>query len=245
MSCSLCGNQPVRWECAHCHGTEVRSSVAGATRTAEELARAFPGVLAVNSSADKIRTSVPDTPAIVVATPGAEPGAPGGYAGVLLLDTGLMLSRADLRVEEESLRRWLGAVSLCRSPEEGGTVVAVGEPQHPALQALVRADPGGFMSRVLAERAAVGLPPAARVVRVGGDPEALAEFLDNDPFDGVDILGPTELRSHPEPESAALLRVPLERGRELVARVRNAASIRSARKEGGRLYIQVDPEVME
>ncbi|GAB3814782.1 primosomal protein N' [Tessaracoccus terricola] len=244
-SCSLCGHQPARWECRHCHGTELRSTVAGATRTAEELARAFPGVLAVNSSAESIRSEVPDTSAIVVATPGAEPVAPHGYAGVLLLDTGLMLARPDLRVEEESLRRWLNAIALCRGPEEGGTVVAVGTSQHPALQALVRGDVGGFMERELAERTDVGLPPSAKVVRVGGDPDALNEFLDNDPFEGVDILGPTELRAGPEPEFAALLRVPLERGRNLVSRVKAAAAIRSARKEGGRLYIQVDPEVME
>ncbi|MCC2592954.1 hypothetical protein LKO27_05950 [Tessaracoccus sp. OS52] len=249
-ACSLCGHQPTRWECDHCHGTEVRATVVGATRTAEELARAFPGVLAVNSSADAIRSEVTDASAIVVATPGAEPVANGGYAGVLLLDTGLMLARADLRVEEESLRRWLNAMALCRPPEEGGTVMAVTAstadgPQHPTLQALVRGDVGGFMERELAERAAVGLPPAAKVVRVGGDPDALTEFLDNDPFEGVDILGPTELRGGPEPEFAALLRVPLERGKDLVTSVKAAAAIRSARKEGGRLYLQVDPEVME
>ena len=43
----------------------------------------------------------------------------------------------------------------------------------------------------------------------------------------------------------ALLRVPLEQGRDLVRRIKYAAAIRSARKEGGRLYIQVDPEVLE
>lgn len=245
VACSLCGHQPVRWECAHCRGTELRGLTPGASRTAEELARAFPGVVAINSSADRIRTDVPDQPAIVVATPGAEPAAPSGYAGVLLLDTEVMLGRADLKVVEESLRRWCNAIALCRPPTEGGTVMAVGPSEHPALQALVRADLGGFMERELADRAAAGLPPAVKAVRVGGQPDALADFLDNDPFAGVDILGPTEVLGGVDPESAALLRVPLERGRELVTQVKHAAAIRSARKEGGRLYIQVDPEVME
>ena len=123
--------------------------------------------------------------------------------------------------------------------------MAVGPSEHPALQALVRADLGGFMERELADRAAAGLPPAVKAVRVGGQPDALADFLDNDPFAGVDILGPTEVLGGADPESAALLRVPLERGRELVTQVKHATAIRSARKEGGRLYIQVDPEVME
>lgn len=245
VACSFCAHRPPRWECAFCHSTTYRTGVAGAGRTAEELARAFPGVLAVNSSADGVKLEVPAVPAIVVATPGAEPAVPGGYAGVLLLDTGIMLSRPDLRVEEEAFRRWSNAIALSRPPEQGGTVLAVGESGQPALQALVRADAPGFLSQVLADRRDAGLPPAVKIVRVGGDPEAVADFLDNDPFEGVDVLGPSEVRGHPVHEVQALLRVPLDRGRDLVAKVRAASAIRSARKEGGRLYIQVDPEVME
>ncbi|MDO5677758.1 MAG: primosomal protein N', partial [Propionibacteriaceae bacterium] len=85
--CALCGFKPTRWSCPHCHTSQLRTPLAGAARTAEELARAFPGVLAVNSSAKNIRDEIPDEPAIVVATPGAEPAAPTGYAGVLILDT--------------------------------------------------------------------------------------------------------------------------------------------------------------
>ena len=48
-------------------------------------------------------------PAVVVATPGAEPVAAAGYAAVILLDTWLALARPDLRTDEEALRRWLGA----------------------------------------------------------------------------------------------------------------------------------------
>lgn len=245
LACSFCGTGVPRWECPACHGTQLRSGVVGAVRTAEELARAFPGTLAVNSSGESIRDAVPDTSAIVVATPGAEPRPPSGYAAVLLLDTGLMLARPDLRVEEESLRRWLNAAAMCRAPEAGGTVMAVGVASEPALQALVRADVGGYLGRVLADRVSAGLPPAVKTVRVGGNPDALAAYLDNVSFGGVDILGPVEVGAGPEPESAVLLRVPAGRGRELVALVKQALAIRSARKEGGRLYVQVDPEVME
>ena len=40
---------------------------------------------------------VPAAPALVIATPGAEPVADGGYGAVLLLDGWAMLGRADLR----------------------------------------------------------------------------------------------------------------------------------------------------
>ena len=57
----------------------------------------------------------PDQPALVVATPGAEPPADGGYAGAVLLDTGLLLLRPELRAAEEALRRWLNVLALARS----------------------------------------------------------------------------------------------------------------------------------
>jgi primosomal protein N' (replication factor Y) len=41
-------------------------------------------------------------PALVVATPGAEPVAEGGYAAALLLDGWVLLGRADLRAGEEA-----------------------------------------------------------------------------------------------------------------------------------------------
>lgn len=243
--CSLCGLEPARWSCPHCAGTTLRAPIVGATRTAEELARAFPGSVAINSSASRIRSDVPDEAAIVVATPGAEPTAPHGYAGVLLLDTEIMLGRSDLRVVEESLRRWSNAIALARPPAQGGSVLAVGEPSHPALQALVRGDLPGLMTRELAERATSGLPPAARVVRVGGDPSAVTDFLDNDEFQGIDIIGPTLVPRGDEEEAVALLRAPLAAGRDLMTRVKHASAVRSARKEGGRLYVHTDPQVME
>ena len=57
----------------------------------------------------------------MVATPGAEPVAAGGYAAALLLDTWLALARADLRASEESLRRWLNAAALVRPAGDGGS----------------------------------------------------------------------------------------------------------------------------
>lgn len=240
--CTLCGQRPVRWACPHCHGGTLRAPLPGAARTAEELARAFPGVLAVNSSADRIRDQVSDEPAIVVATPGAEPPAPTGYAGVLILDGEVTLGRAELRAAEEAVRRWSNAAALARGPRDGGSVLLVGPAQHPAVQAMVRADPVGFAARELADRADAGVSPAVKLARIVGDPDAVREFLDNDDWSGVDILGPTEVGPG---RWAALLRVPVERARELTARVKSAAAIRSARKERGLLSIHVDPEALE
>ena len=51
---------------------------------------------------------------IVVATPGAEPLADGGYGAALLLDAPALLARQDLRAGEEALRRWMNAAALVR-----------------------------------------------------------------------------------------------------------------------------------
>ena len=129
----------------------------------------------------------------MVATPGAEPPAEGGYAGAVLLDTTTLLLRPDLRAAEEALRRWLNVVALVRSGADGGSVIAAGESSGRALQALVRTDPAGFAVRELAERAEAGFPPAVRMVRVEGRAEALAEFADLARLPPeTDVLGPVE-----------------------------------------------------
>ncbi len=98
-------------------------------------------------------------PALVVATPGAEPVAEGGYAAALLLDGWAMLSRPDLRVDEEALRRWLAAAALVRPGPGGGTVVIVAEAAIPAVQALVRWDPASFADASSPSGRRCGCPP--------------------------------------------------------------------------------------
>lgn len=239
--CNMCGFHPVRWECRTCHGTKLRTPLPGATRTAEELARAFPGVLSVNSSADRIRDEAPNEPAIVVATPGAEPHVDGGYAGLLVLDADATLSRADVRAPEEAIRRWTNALALVRPAQDGGRALIVGAHLHPAVQAMARCDAVGFASRELVERAAARLSPAVRMARVSGESEPLRQFLTNSSWEGAEVLGPTEIGHE---QWAALLRADLAAGREFIRQVKSAAAIRSAKKQGGVLQYQVDPEVM-
>ncbi len=72
-----------------------------------------------------------DGPAIVVATPGAEPTAAGGYAAAVLLDTWLTLSVPGLRATEEALRRWMRVAALVR-PACGGRTGGGGGRPHGA-----------------------------------------------------------------------------------------------------------------
>jgi primosomal protein N' (replication factor Y) len=248
VACAWCGRPQVEWECPICGSRRVRAPIVGAERTAEELGKAFPQTPVRHSTGGKRLEVVADGPAVVVATPGAEPPAQGGYAGAVLLDTGLLLLRQDLRAAEEALRRWLNVVALVRSGADGGSVVAVGESSRRALQALVRVDPGGFAARELGERVAAGFPPAVTLITVEGPHEALREFASLiEPATPVEMLGPVDLDAMGPPGDPAdasqrlMLRAPLDAGLPLVRAAKDAAAIRSARKSSGPLRIRVNP----
>lgn len=176
-SCSWCGHLAQQWRCSECGFTHWRYSAAGATRTAEELGRAFPNVPVISSAGDHVRASVGPEPALVVATPGAEPVAFGGYAAALLLDADKMLRFDSLRAPEAALRRWLNAAALVRPAALEGTVVTTASPS-PVEQALVRWDPAWFARRELEERAQTGLPPAVRTAAVTGAEADVRAFME-------------------------------------------------------------------
>jgi primosomal protein N' (replication factor Y) len=250
VSCAWCGRPQIDWECPICGSRRVRAPIVGAERTAEELGKAFPLTPVRQSTGGKRLATVTDTSGIVVATPGSEPAAVGGYAGAVLLDTTLLLLRQDLRAAEEAVRRWLNVVALVRSGADGGSVIAVGESSGRALQALVRIDPGGFAARELADRAAARFPPAVTLVTVDGPRETLEEFSSLlQPSQHTELLGPVEpdlpRDAHEGGSGAAIhrltMRAPLSEGAQLVRATKETAAIRSARKSSGSLRIKVNP----
>jgi primosomal protein N' (replication factor Y) len=184
--------------------------------------------------------------AIVVCTPGAEPRAAGGYGAALLLDGWALLARPDLRVVEETLRRWLGAAALVVPHTDGGRVVVMAEAAESAVQALVRWDPAGFAAGELASRAEVGFPPAVRMAAVEGAAAALEEVLAELP-PAVEVLGPVEIEAMPGPgappevRERALLRVPRTEGRALAALLHGAQAARTARKAADPVRVRLDP----
>lgn len=176
-SCGWCGHLAQQWRCPECGFNRWRSSTVGAMRTAEELGRAFPNVPVISSSGDHVRATVGPEPALVVATPGAEPVAFGGYAAALLLDADKMLSFDSLRAPEAALRRWLNAAALVRPAALEGAVVTTASPS-PVEQALIRWDPAWFAREELEERSQTGLPPAVRTAAVTGAEADVRSFME-------------------------------------------------------------------
>ncbi len=241
-ACRWCGSAAAGWQCAVCGGERLRARVVGSDRTAEELARAFPRSAVVVSEAGEDRqvlARVSAEPAVVVATPGAEPVADGGYAAALLLDGWALLSRPDLRAAEEALRRWTAAAALVRAAPEGGRVVVLAGAGMPAVQALVRWDHAGFADRELDERAALRLPPAERMASLTGDRAALAALLADSPLpDEAEVLGPVPVGAGDE---RFLVRAPGRAWPATVTALATAQATRSAHKAAGSVRVQIDP----
>ena len=200
--CRWCGATygPEGFTCPHCEGRSLRSTVVGARRTAEELGRAFPGVPVRTSGSGEVLAAVGSEPALVIATPGAEPVAEGRYAACLLLDAWALLDRAALDASMEALRRWTAAAALTRGAAEGGIVVLAGAPGHttiPAVEALVRWDPAWLAGRELDDRTELGLPPAVTLAQLVGERavvQASIDGLDEAQLQGVERLGPLPFR---------------------------------------------------
>jgi primosomal protein N' (replication factor Y) (superfamily II helicase) len=248
--CRWCGRAETAFRCPACGSRRLRAGVVGAGRTAEELGRAFPGTTIRSSGGGSpVLAAVPAGPDLVVATPGAEPRVPGGYGAALLLDGWALLSRPDLRVVEEALRRWLAAAALVVPHTAGGRIVVMADAGLPVVQALVRWDPAGHAAAELASRAEVGFPPAVRMAAVEGVPAAVAEVVDGVLADlpGAEVLGPVEIDppasadGTAEVRERALLRVPRSGGRALAAALHTAQATRTARKAAEPVRVRLDP----
>lgn len=188
-ACSWCGALAVGWRCSHCEGERMRLvGAAGATRTAEDLGRAFPGVRVIVADGERTVQHVDSRPAIVIATRGAEPIAAGGYRAVLLLDGERMVARESLRVAEDCLRWWSNAVALA-APGATSVLVGVG---GALATALVTWQQARFASAELADRRRLRFPPAVRVATVSGTVDAVSAAISHLDVDPSDVLGPVD-----------------------------------------------------
>ncbi|GAA1751683.1 primosomal protein N' [Nonomuraea bangladeshensis] len=235
--CRWCGRVDAAWRCPSCGSPHLRAVVIGARRTAEELGRAFPSIPVRTSGRDGVLATVPASRALVVATPGAEPVAEGGYAAAVLLDGWALLGRADLRAGEEAVRRWMNAAALLRP---GAELVVLADAALPAVQALVRWDPITHAERELADRAELGFPPAVRMATLTGPAAAVRQMIDEAHLPAeAQVLGPVPVDD--EGQERAMIRVRRTGGAALAAALKGASGVRAARKTPDVVRVSVDP----
>ncbi|MDH2444342.1 primosomal protein N' [Amnibacterium sp. CER49] len=156
-----------------------------AGRTAHELGRAFPGVPVLVADGEHVHDRIEAGPRLVVATRGAEPIAPGGYAAVLLLDGRRMLARESLWVEEDCLRWWAAAAALA-APKAPVHLVGVGGHVATTLATWRLTD---FADRQLADRRALRFPPAVRLAAVSGPLAAVEPLVAELVAEGAQEIG--------------------------------------------------------
>jgi primosomal protein N' (replication factor Y) len=249
--CGWCGRLDPALRCPRCGSGSLRAVIVGARRTAEELGRGFPGITVITSAGETVVPEVSARPALVVATPGAEPRARGGYGAALLLDSWALLGRQDLRAAEDALRRWMSAAALVRARGDGGTVIVVAESSIPTVQSLIRWDPVGHADAELAARTEVGLPPSVHIAALDGTAEGVSALLEEAqlPY-GAELLGPVELPSGTRrpagtpvdaPVTRMLVRVRREQGLALAGGLRRAIGVLSARQTHQPVRVQIDP----
>ncbi|MGU3408578.1 primosomal protein N' [Microbacterium sp. M1A1_1b] len=223
--CRFCGALAVGYRCPTCGGGKLKPVGQGAQRTADELGRAFPGTRIVVADGSRPIDEVPAQPAVVVATRGAEPSTPGGFACVLLLDGERMLAREGLRVQEEVLRFWTNAAAK-GAPGAETYLVGIGGRLATAL-ALWKLD--GPAHDELVDRRELLFPPAVRVATLTGTEQAVTaavEALGEAPVGPV--LGPVPV-DDPTPDTVrAIVRFPYAHGAEVAATLKAEVIRRSS-----------------
>ncbi len=258
--CIRCGIQA--WRCS-CGGNRTKALSIGAERTAEEIGRAFPDTPILWSQADRMIDHVDSTPRIVVATPGAEPMALGGYSAVIVLDAST--SAPSLLAQESLLRRFFNAAVLGSS---SAYIVIAAPAVERAVQAVTRWDARWAASRELSERREAHLPPSTRFVRIDGARADIEAFIANiqammlsgrktprdTEGDYFSILGPIDhvkldhvKLDHVDEEQVgdtrvhAFLAVNRSRGSELSKHLLELTRIRSTDSKSGHVQVRVDP----
>lgn len=252
-TCRWCGRMDPAHVCPICGSRKLRAVVLGTERTAEELGRAFAKYKVITSGGDHVRTVVPSGPALVVATPGAEPRVDGGYGAAVLLDAWALMQRPDLRAVEDTFGKWMGAAALVQPHGSGGEVVVVAEPSLPVVQHLIRWDAPGFAAQELSLRREARFPPAVHVAVVDAPRDGLDDFFARtDLPEHAELLGPVDLppgvrlpgewdREKLGPAQRILVRTPLAGRTALGKALRAGAVAWTTSKQDLPLRIQVNP----
>jgi len=223
-ACTVCGALAVNWQCDTCEHKLFKLVTRGSGRTAEELGKAFPGHTVIVSDGERNVRTIERRASLVVATRGAEPLVPGGYAAVLLLDGERMLAAESLSIAEDCLRWWSNAAALAapRAP-----VVLTGVAGTLGT-ALANWDQSGFARQELDDRRALRFPPAVRVVALTGTAESVDRAIDDvrseHELPPGAVLGPTP---HEKEQVRAVIRTDYALAQRLAKSLR-ASVVRAA-----------------
>ena len=162
VRCAVCGAEGV---CARCGGRSVGLERGGAERVFE-WARGVASVRVVQAEDG----AGPAPAAVTVGTAASvKDVGPIDLDLVAILDADRALARPGVHAGEQALATWMEAAGWAGSRLAGGRVlVQTRRPGHPAVQALVRWEPVGFLLAEAERRLQAGFPAGHLVFRVAG-----------------------------------------------------------------------------
>ncbi|MGH2827816.1 MAG: replication restart helicase PriA [Actinomycetota bacterium] len=205
VRCAHCRFEaPAPERCPSCGASDFRYVGAGSERLSEQLSKSFPRATVGRMDPDVIANAVdapaPDVDIFVTTWIGTKPALrpPASLVGVL--DADAMLRRPDFRAAESAYQA-LAAMAEWAGPASAGgrLLIQTAEPEHYAIQAVIRADYDYFLERELEERAELDYPPFSELVKAtsyGPRKQGLIERAAGVArATGARVLGPIEVQT--------------------------------------------------
>ena len=239
--------------CPSCAASDFRFLGRGSERYAEQLIRAFPGTPVVRmdrESAGQGPRSWSGSGIYVTTWFGTKPELRPPVSLVGVLDADALTRRVDFRAAEQA-HHALAEMSQWAGPASAGGRLAIqsDDPNHHAIQAVVRGDYSFFLTRELELRRELGYPPFTELVKVSALGSAAAELIgaagDIARRQGARVLGPIEA---PFPQGGRDSRRPGEKGLQLLLKCPSAQTVAMGLRDilprvprGTRLRVDVDP----
>ena len=233
IQCVHCMRPYPEWRCSWCQNPTPYLLSRGAERHMYEIGAAFPGVNIQESNGDHLIDVRSERSGICVATPGAIPFQPGGYALVVLLQGDSFIFQSDLRAIERVREVLFSAASLTSGK---GKVLLVLNTDSSIVSAIGAWNPMLAIQSELRERDDVHLPPFTRAITLDIDSEdsaQLARALEQAKENGL-LPKTTSISNISEPSkgrSRILLRSSLEEGHQLVQTIHEFQKKRSLAKK--------------
>ena len=240
-------------DCPSCAANDFRFLGRGSERYAEQLTRAFPGTPVIRMDRE-VAEQGPRTwsgSGIYVTTWfGTKPELRPPVSLVGVLDADALTRRIDFRAAEHAYQA-LAEMSQWAGPAASGgrLVIQSADPNHHAIQAVVRGDYSFFLSRELEFRRELAYPPFTELVKVSAlgtsAVEVIAAAGDTARRHGARVLGPIEA---PFPQGGRDSRRPGEEGLQLLLKCPSAQTVALGLRDilprvprGTRLRVDVDP----
>lgn len=244
VRCTRCGLTDQAPEtCPTCGAADFKYVGAGTERLAEQLARSFPRA-AVHRVDPNHPSGAPAGGIDIYLTTwmGTKPALRPDVSLVGVLDADWLIRRPDFRASESAYQAMVEMAEWAGPASGGGRlVVQTLEPNHHALQAVVRADYDFFLRRELEFRRELGYPPFVEIVKVtmwGPEAEALAQRVSDEvtPIT-TRVLGPVEIKGS-EGELALQLLIKCHDSGPVAKSLR---VILESLPKGVRMSVDVDP----